>query len=132
MPGNAAGSLGLLARMGWQLLLCSARNYSPAGGCQARTSSALTVTQSIAPHVALCRLAGDRDEVTLYRPARTARMSGKQLTSNAPAVRGSPLNALSVWRYEPRHGAEHRPALLKQVLLDLEWICVKHCLPAGL
>ncbi len=58
-------------------------------------------------------------------------MRGYQLASNAPVVRGVPLNALSVPRDEPRHGTEDGPALLKQVLLDLRSVSLKDCRESG-
>lgn len=80
----------------------------------------------------MCELTFDRDEITFYGPARTIRMRGYQLASNAPVVRGVPLNALSVPRDEPRHGTEDGPALLKQVLLDLRSVSLKGLPRVGL
>jgi hypothetical protein len=66
------------------------------------------------------------DDVTPDRPARIDRFSGQQLAGNAPVVCRVPLDALAVGVDEPLHDAEHGPALIKQVLLDLYRICRKY------
>ena len=63
--------------------------------------------------------AGDLNELTPDRPASIDRFSGEQLAGNAQAVRRVPLDAPLVGRDEPRHDAEHGPALIEQQLLDL-------------
>jgi hypothetical protein len=56
---------------------------------------------------------------TLGSPPRTA--------GNARVVRRVPLDVRAVGVDELLHDAEHGPALIKQLLLDLYGICRKYC-----